>query len=58
MIRKNLQHIEPVLNKLGFPLLYTINGMVVAIPQFDQIDELRGKEIDLQGHAIVVKNIE
>ena len=37
---ENLNSVEPELKKLGHKLLYKINGMTVAIPQFDQIQEL------------------
>ena len=43
----NIKIIEPELNKQDYPLLYKISDMVVAIPQSDKIDELKGKVIDI-----------
>ena len=44
---ENIEVLGKELNKQGRPLLYKISGMVVAISQADEIDELKWKTIDI-----------
>ena len=43
----NLKSVGPALERLGHPLLYLADDLVVAIPQFNFVPELVGKTLAL-----------
>ena len=51
---ENIRALEPNLRELGKPLLYSIDGMTVAIPQFQFIHELEGKSLGLGVRGLAV----
>lgn len=52
---KNIEAIAPQLQEHGYPLLYTIEELTVAIPQPQFISELIGKELALGPRALIVR---
>jgi hypothetical protein len=55
---ENLRFVEPELAKHGHPLLYELDWLVVAIPQFHLLPELEGKLLASgpTGHLVVVED--
>jgi hypothetical protein len=41
----NIKTLAPMLEKIGEVLLYEIDNLIIACPQYDQISELEGKII-------------
>ena len=50
---ENIQSIEIGLVSVGQSLLYELDNMIVAIPQFDRLDEIIGKEMSLRSGELV-----
>ncbi|HEY7242141.1 MAG TPA: hypothetical protein VH600_23435, partial [Burkholderiales bacterium] len=46
---KNIESLAPEYQRLGRPLLYLADGMTVAIPQYQFVNELVGKTFALDG---------
>lgn len=44
---ENIRAVEPALSSVGQCLLYELDGMIVAIPQFDKLEEIINKELVL-----------
>jgi len=55
---ENIEHVAPELERLGKPLLYSADGFVVAIPQFDLVSELVGKLADYRDNRLVLNDRE
>ena len=51
---KNIEVVGSELARLGHELLYLVDGLVVAIPQFQFLPELSGKLLTLRGKELVV----
>ena len=51
---KNLEVLGPEFERLGYPLLYAIDGLIVAIPQYQFVGELEGKALGLGKHGLAV----
>ena len=51
---ENIRAVEPALSSMGQCLLYEFDGMIVAIPQFDKLDEIINKEMVLDKKKGVV----
>lgn len=49
-----IDSLTPEYEAKGKPLLYSIDELVFVIPQFDVVDELRGKLLDLGTHGLVL----
>ena len=52
---RNIEVIGPELERLGHALLYSFEGLTVAIPQFHLLSELRGKLLVLVERRLVLK---
>lgn len=52
---KNLEVIGPELERLGHPLLYSVDSLTVAIPQFHLIPELVGKTLGVGINGLVLQ---
>jgi len=44
---ENIASVEPWLRERGHPLLYSVDGLIAAIPQFQYVHELEGKTLGL-----------
>jgi hypothetical protein len=51
---ENVKQVEADLNKMGRPLLYLVDGLIVAIPQFQFLEELSGKMLALRENELLV----
>jgi hypothetical protein len=51
---ENIKHVGADLDRLGHSLLYRADELVFAIPQFQFLSELSGKELALRGKELVV----
>ena len=51
---ENIKAVEPSLLERGKPLLYSVDGMVAAIPQFQLVHELEGKTLGLGVRGLAV----
>jgi hypothetical protein len=51
---ENIKVVGAELARLGHALLYLVDGIVVAIPQFQFLPELSGKLLALRGRELVV----
>jgi hypothetical protein len=51
---ENIKTVEALLLERGKPLLYSVDGMVAAIPQFEFVHELEGKTMGLGVRGLVV----
>ena len=51
---ENIEGLTPEFARLGYPLLYEVDGLTVAIPQFHLLSELQGNTLTLEGHRLVV----
>jgi hypothetical protein len=50
----NIEQAELDLDRVGRPLLYEVDGLVVAIPQFQFLPELSGKMLTFVGNELMV----
>lgn len=50
---ENVCRVSDELQELGYPLLYEIDGLTFAIPQFDRISEITGKTMVLSDGQLV-----
>lgn len=50
----NIAHVAPELESHGHALLYAVEELAVAIPQFQYLSELEGKTLDLGRKGLVV----
>jgi hypothetical protein len=39
----------------GMPILYEVDGITLCIPQLQLLDQLKGRTLDVEGGAVVVK---
>ena len=53
---ENIKSLEPQLAREGQCLLYELDSMIVAIPQFDRLDEIIGKEVGLRSEKLVFQD--
>jgi hypothetical protein len=51
---KNLEVLAPEFERLGHPLLYSVDGLLVAIPQTQFVSELDSKTLGLDEHGLMV----
>lgn len=51
---ENIRAVEPALLSVGHCLLYELDGMIVAIPQFDKLDEIIDKEMVLNEEKRII----
>ena len=51
---ENLEGLRPMYNEVGQPLLYEVDGLVAAIPQYHLVAELEGKTIGLGERGLTV----
>jgi hypothetical protein len=49
----NIAHVAPLVERSGYALLYAVEDLTVAIPQFQYLPELKGKMVEL-GHKQLV----
>ena len=54
---ENISSIEPELRELGYPLIYKICGLEIAIPQHIFVHELNGKVIEIIDGRMAVLDI-
>ena len=52
----NLKALAPDLDRLGKPLLYAVDGLSVAIPQYHLVHELEGKVLELGEGCLIVRD--
>src|SRR5207248_3345914 len=52
---RNLEVVGTELEAIGHPLLYSFDGLTVAIPQFDLIPELTGKTLGLGARGLILQ---
>jgi hypothetical protein len=50
----NIAHVAPEVERCGYALLYTVEDLTVAIPQFQYLQELKGKTLDLGRKDLVL----
>lgn len=50
----NIEHVAPEVERCGYALLYQVEDLTVAIPQFQYLPLLKGKMVDLNGREFVV----
>ena len=53
---ENVDALTPEYEAKGTPLLYSIENLIFAIPQFEVVDELRGKLLDLGQHGLLLRD--
>ena len=51
---ENVKAVTAMVAEHGKPLLYSFDGFIAAIPQFQLIDELAGKTLGLGERSLVV----
>ena len=49
------QSLERDYRSRGMPLRYQVDGVTLCIPQSQLIDHLKGRTLDIEGGAVVVK---
>jgi hypothetical protein len=52
----NLKALAPDYERLGKPLLYAVDGLSVAIPQYQLVHELEGKVLELGDGCLIVRD--
>jgi hypothetical protein len=52
----NIAHVAPEVEKLGYALLYAVEDLTVAIPQFQYLPLLKGKMFDLGDKGLLLAN--
>jgi hypothetical protein len=50
----NLEALGPEFDRLGYPLLYLVDGLLVAIPQYQFVSEIEGKTLGLGKGGLTV----
>ncbi|MDH5578261.1 MAG: hypothetical protein OEZ09_07350 [Betaproteobacteria bacterium] len=50
----NIAHVAPDVERCGYALLYAVEDLTVAIPQFQYLAELEGKMFDLGRNELVL----
>ena len=54
----NIAHVAPEVERCGYALLYEVEDLTVAIPQFQYLPLLKGKMFDLRQRELVLVNRE